>query len=637
MSTTKINELPAAAGVASNDYLAIDNTSGVSQKVTAAQLVNVDDTLSVAGRPADAKATGDAISAEATTREEAARTLSTEVNDLETALKAATGITFMEFQPGVRNCANVDVAIGDVTLATGAYVHAIAPCTTNDIVTVKVRGADSARAWAYLDANYVVLMNGSPNAEYYDMQLPQPPEGTAFVLLNNRTGNTYLPSGYYGCVGAQPLKYTAEDVQALNDSLYYRPLRTDMFEIGTAWVASGKVSYGDGNGDVMRVKRFGTIRLEAGTVISVGTGYTVRVIKIVGGAASTVSNFTTQPITLTDSADYLLVFGTADGSPITVNIATLQNLYIKNISQNQAVIDTIFDEMNLGSFAYKYHGDRILPQRHGYNVSTEGAFTLQGGAIIEGSQGGAIYENILAITQDLATDKISLFDMTDHSFINSMTLSPSSFSHANSCQFSAEKVDAADALPLLYVARHSDQAVCVYRIASTTDTTATRVKLLELGSAAEVGNNVNIAVDKDMNRLISLGTFGASALDGMDNYMILSVYDLNNQTQQGTAYKPELLHRTTLPFIFCVQDCKYINGRIIVLSSADPNSTPYPHSSWIYSIAPYTGGSKAILKQFPEDMESAECEVIDEYTVDGKSILFVVTYQGKKSFAISFD
>lgn len=71
MSTTKINELPAAAGVASNDYLAIDNTSGVSQKITAAQLVNVDNTLSVAGRPADAKATGDAISAESAARQSA--------------------------------------------------------------------------------------------------------------------------------------------------------------------------------------------------------------------------------------------------------------------------------------------------------------------------------------------------------------------------------------------------------------------------------------------------------------------------------------------------------------------------------------------------------------------------------------
>lgn len=71
MSTTRINELPAAAGVASNDYLAIDNTSGVSQKATAAQIVNVDNTLSVAGRPADAKATGDAISEEAVAREQA--------------------------------------------------------------------------------------------------------------------------------------------------------------------------------------------------------------------------------------------------------------------------------------------------------------------------------------------------------------------------------------------------------------------------------------------------------------------------------------------------------------------------------------------------------------------------------------
>lgn len=82
MSTTRINELPAAAGVASNDFLAIDNTSGVSQKITAAQLVNVDNTLSVAGRPADAKATGDAISEEAAARE----SVGTEVDELKSAI-----------------------------------------------------------------------------------------------------------------------------------------------------------------------------------------------------------------------------------------------------------------------------------------------------------------------------------------------------------------------------------------------------------------------------------------------------------------------------------------------------------------------------------------------------------------------
>lgn len=71
MSTTRINQLPAAASVSGGDYLAIDNTSGVTQKITAGQLVNVDPTLSVSGRPADAKATGDAIAAEQTAREQA--------------------------------------------------------------------------------------------------------------------------------------------------------------------------------------------------------------------------------------------------------------------------------------------------------------------------------------------------------------------------------------------------------------------------------------------------------------------------------------------------------------------------------------------------------------------------------------
>lgn len=93
MSTTRINELPAAASVNSGDFLAIDNTSGVSQKITAGQLVNVDPTLSAAGRPADAKATGDAISAETSAREQAIseeaaarEAVGTEVENLRSAL-----------------------------------------------------------------------------------------------------------------------------------------------------------------------------------------------------------------------------------------------------------------------------------------------------------------------------------------------------------------------------------------------------------------------------------------------------------------------------------------------------------------------------------------------------------------------
>lgn len=104
MSTTKINQLPAAASVNSGDYLAIDNTSGVSQKITAGQLVNVDPTLSVSGRPADAKATGDAIAAEQTAREQAVsaeaaarEAVGAEVSDLRSALNAPNPLQALLF------------------------------------------------------------------------------------------------------------------------------------------------------------------------------------------------------------------------------------------------------------------------------------------------------------------------------------------------------------------------------------------------------------------------------------------------------------------------------------------------------------------------------------------------------------
>ena len=160
--------------------------------------VVTDGTLTQTGRAADAKAVGDALAS-------ATGDLSGDITALEAALddnmRSIVGAVSMQFQPGVRNCSTIGNVIGSPTLTDDKYVHALAPCTSSDVVIVNVRGASGARAWAYLDADYKVLQNGEANTSYRDVQLPTPPDNTAYVLLNNRTGESYIPTGYYGHIG----------------------------------------------------------------------------------------------------------------------------------------------------------------------------------------------------------------------------------------------------------------------------------------------------------------------------------------------------------------------------------------------------------------------------------------------------
>lgn len=129
-----------------------------------------------------------------------------EFDDLKSAFEINSDLRFASWAPGIRNCNVIGDVIGDVVYASASYVHSILPCTESDIVTVNVRGANAARAWAYLDAEYKVLQCGESNTLYANTVLPNPPKNTAYVLLNNRTAAQYLPDGYYGFVGSNLVK-----------------------------------------------------------------------------------------------------------------------------------------------------------------------------------------------------------------------------------------------------------------------------------------------------------------------------------------------------------------------------------------------------------------------------------------------
>ena len=591
-----------------------------------------------------------AVSAEASAREAADTALSSAISAEATARGAAdnalkgtiedvTGVTFMEFEPGVRNCSEVGATIGDVTLTTGAYVHGLAPCTSDDVVTVNVRGAGNARAWAYLNENYVVLQCSEANLWQKDVELPHPPEGTAYVLINNRTGDGYMPTGYYATVGktiaparaAILSRDNTANIQSALENFNYYPLNVGLFELGTVYVTGNNtVGYAAGNGDAFRVKAGDTFTLPAGAEIYPALGYEVRTIKVVDAMASSVSNFTADKITLSEAGEYTFAIRTADQSQVTLNDATVRNLYIKLYSQNHP------------KYSYQYSGEKISLRTYGYNISE--STVPFGGADIPGTQGCAIYGNTLFILKVYqGSSSILLFDMTTHASI--ATLSTTGFGHGNSCQFSSERADPADEFPLLYISGFNganSASVFVYRITHSGSTYAA-ILYKTIALSGEPGYNVDIAVDSVANRLLTLGTYTSDALDRTGNHMILSVYDLSEQTETDGKFYPQFISKITMPFIYCAQDCKYINGHLMVISSADPAVVtatpprPYYHSSWIYWIDPSSGEINTVFKYFPTTLSNKECEMADVYVNNGVPYLFIAMYKASTSYLLELD
>lgn len=144
----------------------------------------VDDTLSAAGKAADAKKTGD------------------EFASLKSALdnfKWDCGYAPIPLQMGksiVNNTSSVVIIPSNISNENG-YCCLCVPCQKGDVYSVTGTGGNSTRLWAFSDANGVRIDGSLGNASATDLVLTAP-EGSAYFSFNSKTTNGIVYSVYSG-------------------------------------------------------------------------------------------------------------------------------------------------------------------------------------------------------------------------------------------------------------------------------------------------------------------------------------------------------------------------------------------------------------------------------------------------------
>lgn len=164
----------------------------------------IDDSLSVEGAAADAKATGDTIAAETTARAAADTALTSELNDVKSTIGQITGNKPLSWQRGRYKTSSAG-GIGDTLTFEDldVYVYAKQACNAGDQFTIHLYGASGiCRGWYFCDENMVCLSR-MVVVNMVVTEVITAPEGAAWVILNNRI--EYLGTGYYAYTGGTPV------------------------------------------------------------------------------------------------------------------------------------------------------------------------------------------------------------------------------------------------------------------------------------------------------------------------------------------------------------------------------------------------------------------------------------------------
>lgn len=253
------------------------------------------------------------------------------------------------------------------------------------------------------------------------------------------------------------------------------------------------------------------------------------------------------------------------------------------------------DSYEQGISTYNYEGENLNFQiKHGYEASDLFNTTL----LTTSSQGFDIYGGYLV--QLYNGGHLNILDMTDGTEVSS--ISNIGFQHGDTMQFSNVFYDPNDQFPLAYVTSDTTPGkMYVVRIQSFT--TASIIKTYEF--PAEDGYYCGYIVDNDNNIVYSLGYKINSFRNSENNATIVSVYDMNKETQiAGDRYSLELIERYEKQFIYCMQGMKFLNGLIYIVSSY-VNSEQHTR---IYVYDPIRGLFPAIFTGLPDHIEMNETE-----------------------------
>lgn len=207
-----------------------------------------------------------------------------------------------------------------------------------------------------------------------------------------------------------------------------------------------------------------------------------------------------------------------------------------------------------------------------------------------GTQGFAIYDDYIVQLHSNVSE-IRIYQISTGTRVSILDSSNLNIGHGDCIQISNTKYNENDLFPIIYITKDSTPAV-VQTIRISDLSTVEKLKTYTFGNASETGYYAGHVCDFENNILYQIGYKKNSYTSPTDNSMIVTVYDMTQETLiSENNYSLQLIDSWTLPFIYTCQGQKFFDNKIIIVSSY---SIAYQENR-IYIIDPVR---KSIVKYY---------------------------------------
>lgn len=269
-------------------------------------------------------------------------------------------------------------------------------------------------------------------------------------------------------------------------------------------------------------------------------------------------------------------------------------------------------------YQYIYDGKHISTEIN--TVSEIFGATMESVTSSGARQGSDIYGNTLFTM--LSDDKIATFNHDTGELLN--VISNTESGHGGSVQFSGIFYDPADSFPLLFTIRNAEHIIKGLRVTADSCQTIYNV---------DVGINYHMMVsfDAESNFLYTLhypdgGEFPFTNA----THAVLNCWNMGNLTiNQNNTVTPQNVFTKIVPAIYAPQDCKYYRGKMFIISSVTYGSSQYIHGTYIYCLDIASGTIETVFKNFSDRISHTEIESIFYYPKNGKIMFEVLPLTGQ--------